>query len=78
LRPSRAIQEKPRGARLNQSAWKGIGAKTAELNQPARVQEELQRGKIIQQEVSEAKNILDLVKILQRLEDSRTRPRLAD
>ena len=43
VRPSRAIQEKQREARLNQSAWRGVGARTAELNQPARDEKEKER-----------------------------------
>jgi hypothetical protein len=35
-------------------------------------------GEIIQQQVSEAENILGLDTIVQRLEACRTRPRLAD
>jgi hypothetical protein len=54
--------------RLNQSAGKGIGARTAELNQPARAQKELGRAEFIQQQLSEAENILGLGKIEQRLE----------
>ena len=49
----------------------------AELNQKARDQKELGRGELIQQ-VSEAENILGRDKIVQRLEASRTRPKLAD
>ena len=37
------FSQKPREARLNQSAWRGVGASTAELNEPARVQKELGR-----------------------------------
>jgi hypothetical protein len=44
MRPSRAVQERWRKGgrgwgvcvRLNQSAWRGIRARTAELNQPTR------------------------------------------
>ena len=46
------------------------------MNQPVRVQKELGRGELIQQQVSEAENILGLDKIVQRPEASRTR--LAD
>jgi hypothetical protein len=38
MRPSRAIQEKLREARLNPSAWRGIVSQTAKLNQLARAQ----------------------------------------
>ena len=37
------FSEKPREARLNQSAWRVVWARTAELNQPARVQKDLER-----------------------------------
>ena len=46
------------------------------MNQPARSQKEV--GRAIQQQVSEAEHILGLNKIVERLEASRTRPRLAD
>ena len=63
----------------NREDWvKGVWARTAELNQPVRVQKELGRGELIQQQVSEAENILGLDKIVCRLEASRSRPSLAD
>jgi hypothetical protein len=44
VRPSRAIQsEAEREAKLNQSAGRGVWARTAELNQPGRAQKELGR-----------------------------------
>ena len=48
------------------------------MNQPARAQKELGRGEFIQQQVSEAENILDLDKILRKLKVSRIRVRLVD
>ena len=48
------------------------------MNQLARDQKEPGKGEPIQQSVSEAKNILGLDEIVQRLEASRTRPRIAD
>lgn len=41
--PSKAKSQKLREARLNQSAWRGVWTRTAELNQPTRVQKELER-----------------------------------
>ena len=61
MRPSRSIQEKPREARLNQSVRRGVSARTAELNQLARDQKELGKNEFIQQQVSEAENILGLI-----------------
>jgi hypothetical protein len=37
------FSEKPREARLNQPAWRGVWTRTAEVNQMARVQKELDR-----------------------------------
>ena len=51
---------------------------TAELNQSASTQKELERGAFIQQWVSEAEDIVGLDYVVQRLEASKTRPRLAD
>ena len=48
------------------------------MDQPARDQSKLGRGDLTQQQVSEAENILGLDKVVQRLEASKTRPRLAD
>lgn len=42
MRPSKAIQKKPRTARLNHSAWRGVSARAAQLNLPARDQKELE------------------------------------
>ena len=39
---AKQFSEKLREARLNQSAWVGVGARTAELSQQARVQKELE------------------------------------
>ena len=42
--PGRAIfSQKQREANLNESAWRGVWDRTVELNQPARVQKELER-----------------------------------
>jgi hypothetical protein len=37
------FSEKPRETRLNPSAWRGVQARTAEMNQPSRIQNELER-----------------------------------
>lgn len=62
--PSRAIQERQRKGevcvRLNQSAWRGVRARTAELSQPQRSEQE--RGELMWQQVSEAVNIRGLNK----------------
>ena len=47
MRPSRAIQWQVKEASLTQSAWKGVWAWTADLNQPARVQKELERESVL-------------------------------
>jgi hypothetical protein len=57
---SRAISQKLREARSNQSAWRGVWAGATELSQPARDQKELRKGEFIQQQGSEAENILGL------------------
>jgi len=44
LRPSRAIQSEAERSQFESvSAWRGVWARIAELNQPARVQKELER-----------------------------------
>ena len=73
MRPSRAIQEKPREARLNQTAWAGD-----ELHQPAQSSERTRKSEFMQQSVSEAENILGLDSIVQRPEAPKTRPRFVD
>ena len=60
MRPSTAIQEKPRETRLNQSAWRSGLFRIAELNRPARDQKEIGRGDLLQQDVPEVENILGL------------------
>ena len=48
------------------------------MNQPARIEKELGRGELTQQQVLEAENTLGLDKIVQRLDASRSGPRLAE
>jgi hypothetical protein len=43
MRPSRAFQEKLAETKLNQSAGRGVCARIAELNLPARIRKELER-----------------------------------
>jgi hypothetical protein len=40
---NRVVQSEAREANLNLSSWREVWARTAELNQPARVQKELER-----------------------------------
>ena len=77
LRSSRAIQEELREARLKQSAWRVL-SQNSWVDQPAGDQKEPGRGELIQQQVSEAENVLGLDLIVRSLEASRTKPRLAD
>ena len=62
---------------MNQSVWRGVGARTAELNQPARVQKELERVSLFSSKSQKLKTFY-ANKIVRRLEGSRTRPALAD
>jgi hypothetical protein len=43
MRLSRTVKEMPREGRLNHLSWRGVCARTAELNQQARDQKELGR-----------------------------------
>jgi hypothetical protein len=43
LKPIRALQSEAKRSQFESSAWRGIWARMAELNQPARVQKELER-----------------------------------
>jgi hypothetical protein len=43
LRPSKAKLQKLRKVSLNQLAWRGVWARTVELNHSARIQKELER-----------------------------------
>jgi hypothetical protein len=76
MRPSRAIQEKPRETRLNPC---GEECEPEQLSRPASQSlERARKGELIQQQVSEAENLLGLDKIVRRLEAFRAGPRLAD
>ena len=65
LRPSRAkTSEAKKKPGLSQSACRGVRARPAELNQPARDQKELGGGELIQQQVSKTDNTVGLDKIV--------------
>jgi hypothetical protein len=51
MKPNRAIQKRlKRKARLNQSAWRRVWVRTAELNQSVRAQKELESVSLLSSE----------------------------